>query len=140
MTDQALKTRVVEMIFPDQTNHYGTLFGGNALNLLSKAAFISASRYARQSVVMAACKEVQFHRPVRLGQTLELMAQVVRVGRSSLTVEVVGMAESLATGQSQRALQGRFEMVAVDAQGKPAAIKPSALTPSPASTLLTETL
>ncbi|MGH6640064.1 MAG: hypothetical protein ACREXN_09810 [Polaromonas sp.] len=36
-------TRLVEMIFPEQANHYGTLFGGNALNLLSKAAFLVAN-------------------------------------------------------------------------------------------------
>ncbi|MDB5489440.1 MAG: thioesterase superfamily, partial [Reyranella sp.] len=32
------ETRFLEMIFPDQSNHYGTLFGGNALALMSKAA------------------------------------------------------------------------------------------------------
>src|SRR5258705_13609300 len=29
---------MIEMVFPGQTNHYGTLFGGHALRLMDKAA------------------------------------------------------------------------------------------------------
>lgn len=112
------ETRFAEMIFPEQANHYGTLFGGNALNLLSKAAFLAASRHARSDVVMAACSDVKFHLPVKLGQALEFTAHIERTGRSSMTVQVEGMAETLASGECRRALEGRFEMVAVDAQGK----------------------
>ncbi|ROZ78237.1 acyl-CoA thioesterase [Ramlibacter sp. WS9] len=112
-------TRLAEIIFPEQANHYGTLFGGNALNLLGKAAFLAASRHARRDVVMAACSDVQFHLPVRVGQALELTARVTRSGRSSMTVTVQGMAETLASGENELALEGRFEMVAVDASGKP---------------------
>jgi hypothetical protein len=32
------------MVFPGQTNHYGTLFGGVALAMLAKAAFVASSR------------------------------------------------------------------------------------------------
>ena len=45
--------RLVDVVFPDRANHYGTLFGGNALQLMGKAAFIAATRRARQHVVMA---------------------------------------------------------------------------------------
>ena len=38
-------TRFVEMVFPDQANHYGTLFGGHALSLMGKAAFVAATRH-----------------------------------------------------------------------------------------------
>jgi acyl-CoA hydrolase len=48
------------MIFPEQANHYGTLFGGHALNLMGKAAFITATRWARQNVVMAASTKSSF--------------------------------------------------------------------------------
>ena len=38
------ETRFAEMVFPEQANHYGALFAGSALALLSKAAFVAASR------------------------------------------------------------------------------------------------
>jgi acyl-CoA hydrolase len=43
------ETRIVEMVFPNQTNHYGTLFGGDALRLMDMAAFVTASRHAPRS-------------------------------------------------------------------------------------------
>ena len=45
-------TCFIEMVFPEQANHYGTLFGGAALSLMGKAAFVAATRRARQAVVM----------------------------------------------------------------------------------------
>lgn len=122
------ETRFSEMVFPDQANHYGALFAGAGLALLSKAAFIAASRRARRDVVMARSEATDFHTPVRVGELLDMVARVVRVGRTSLTVEVEGIAEILSTGARRPALHGRFEMVAVDAEGRPT---PVALHPAP---------
>jgi acyl-CoA hydrolase len=113
------ETRFVEMIFPEQSNHYGTLFGGTALSLMGKAAFVAASRRARCAVVMAASDKVDFHFPVKVGQVVELHAAVERVGRSSMTVIVDVVAETLLTGERALAMRGRFEMVAVDEHGHP---------------------
>src|SRR5689334_14353864 len=88
-------TRFVEMIFPEQANHYGTLFGGHALSLMGKAAFVAATRRARCSVVMATSEKVEFHEPVRVGELVELSAEVTRVGRSSMTVTIEVIAEAL---------------------------------------------
>lgn len=114
-----LTTRIWEMIFPEYANHYGTLFGGTALRLASKAAFIAAIRHARGAVVMAKCEQVEFDQPVAVGQLLELVSYVSREGRSSMTVEVEVIRETPATGERTPVIKGRFEMVAVDGQGNP---------------------
>jgi len=113
------QTLMVEMIFPEQANHYGTLFGGNALSLMARAAFVAATRRARGAVVMARSEQVDFTTPVRVGELLELRADIIRMGRSSLSVAVTGVAEEMSTGARRDALNGRFEMVAVDASGRP---------------------
>ncbi|MBO9676869.1 MAG: acyl-CoA thioesterase [Acidovorax sp.] len=114
-----------EMVFPERTNHYGTLFGGQALLLMGQAAFVTASRHARQAVVMARCSGVDFLAPVPQGQALELQARVVRCGTSSMTVQVEGAAHDLATGRLVPAVRGAFEMVAVDAAGRPSPLSPT---------------
>ena len=121
-------TRFLEMVFPEQSNHYGTLFGGTALSLMSKAAFVAASRYARRAVVMAGSHDVEFHAPVAVGQVVELAAEITRVGESSMSV----VAETLLSGQRALAMRGCFEMVALDATGRPTRIE-TPLPPSPAS-------
>jgi uncharacterized protein (TIGR00369 family) len=113
------EARLIEMVFPEQTNHYGTLYGGQALALMDKAAFIAASRYARRAVVTASSERVDFHVPVRQGQLVDLLARVVATGRTSITVEVKLYSEDLLTGERKLCTQGRFVLVAVAANGQP---------------------
>lgn len=124
------ETRFVEMVFPEQANHYGTLFGGHALSLMGKAAFVTATRHARQSVVMASSDRVEFHEPVHVGELVELVAHVVRVGRSSMTVAVDMIREDLVSGSRKSAVRGTFEMVAVNEFGRPVPIaRPAMIDP-----------
>ena len=113
------ETRIVEMVFPNQTNHYGTLFGGDALRLMDMAAFVTASRHARCPLVTASSEHIDFHTPVRQGQLAEVLGRVISIGRTSLTVEVELWAEDLLTGQRELCTKGSFVLVAVDEQGRP---------------------
>jgi acyl-CoA hydrolase len=122
------ETRFVEMVFPEQANHYGTLFGGHALNLMGKAAFVTATRHARQSVVMATSDKIEFHEPIHVGELVELVAQVVRVGRSSMTVAVDVIREDLMSGRRKSAVRGTFEMVTVNEFGRPVPITQPTMT------------
>src|SRR5215472_4078662 len=126
------ETRIVEMVFPDQTNHYGTLFGGHALRLMDQAAFISASRYCRATVVTARSEKVDFHTPVRQGQLVELVARVIAVGKTSMTVEVKLFSEHLLSGRRQLCTRGRFVLVALDDRGRPTAVPRLQITKSEA--------
>jgi acyl-CoA hydrolase len=114
--------RMVDMVFPPQTNHYGTLFGGDALRMLGKAAFVAATRHARRVMVMAASERVDFQSPVREGEMVELIAQVLARRRSSLRLGVILWAEDLLTGERRQAAAAEFVMVAVGLDGKPQAI------------------
>lgn len=116
------ETRVIDMVFPDRANHYGTLFGGNALHLMGKAAFIAASRHSRKRMVMASLEKTTFDAPVRVGDLVECIASVTRVGRSSMTVVVELINENVLSGSRHSAVRGTFEMVAVDADGRPTCI------------------
>ncbi|TAL73221.1 MAG: acyl-CoA thioesterase [Rhodanobacter sp.] len=118
------EARLLEMVFPDHTNHLGTLFGGQVLAWMDKAAFIVASRHARRVVVTARSEEVNFRVPVRTGQLVELVARLTGVGRSSMQVEVEVTAEDPLTGDRRICTTGRFVMIALDANGVPTAVPP----------------
>jgi len=111
-----------EIVFPDHANHLGTLFGGQALAWMDKAAFIAATRYARRTVVTARSEQVDFHVPVRQGQLVELIARVVETGCSSMRVEVKLHTEDAKAGTRQLCTRGHFVMIALDDDGKPAAV------------------
>jgi len=110
---------LMETVFPGHANHYGTLFGGIALQWMDKAAFIAASRHARKAVVTARSESVDFEQPVKAGQLAECSARVVETRRTSMIVETELWAEDLLSGDRCLCTRGRFVMVALDAHGKP---------------------
>lgn len=117
------RMRMVDIVFPPQTNHYGTLYGGDALKMMGKAAFIAATRHARAVMVMAASDRIDFTSPIREGEMVELIAQVRMTGRSSVRVAVDLEAENLMSGSRRRAASAIFTMVAVDSRGRPEPIE-----------------
>lgn len=118
------EARLWEIVFPHHANHLGTLFGGQALAWMDKAAFVAATRYARRTVVTARSEQVDFHVPVRQGELVELIARVVKVGRSSMRVEVELHTEDAHAGKRHLCTRGHFVMIALDADGKPSPISP----------------
>ena len=121
-SDAPREARLWEIVFPDHANHLGTLFGGQALAWMDKAAFVAATRYARRTVVTARSEQVDFHVPVRQGQLVELVARVTDVGRSSMSVEVELSTEDVQLGTRRLCTRGRFTMIALDARGRPVAV------------------
>jgi acyl-CoA hydrolase len=112
---------IAEMVFPNQTNHYGTFFGGEALKLMDKAAFITASRYCRTAVVTASMDKTDFREPVHQGELAEVIGRVVSRGKSSMVVQTELFSENLSTGERRLCSVSRFVMVAVDDSGRPTA-------------------
>ncbi len=113
------EARIVEMVFPNHTNSQDQLFGGHALSLMDKLAFIVSSRYARLPMVTASSEKVDFHSPVLEGDLIEFIGRVKRVGRTSVRVGIEMYSENLLSGERMLCTSGEFVMVAVDRAGSP---------------------
>lgn len=114
---QSSVLRLAEMVFPGQTNHYGTLYGGDALRMMGKAAFIAATRHTREVLVMASSDRIDFVAPIREGDMVELVAEVKMTGRSSVRVAVEIWSEDLLSGIRVHAATAAFTFVAVNEMG-----------------------
>ena len=110
---QGLVTRLIDIVFPGDTNHHGTLFGGTGLALMDRVAFIAATRFGRTPFVTASCERIDFKQPARVGNIVEFSARPVRAGRRSLTVEVEMAAETIVGRQRHICTRGVFNMVAI---------------------------
>src|SRR3970282_73835 len=78
--------RVVPM--PADENQSGDIFGGWIMAQVDIAGSISAVRVARCRVATVAVNSFQFKQPVLVGDVVSFYADVVRVGRTSITVNV----------------------------------------------------
>ncbi|WP_396589214.1 acyl-CoA thioesterase [Bermanella sp. R86510] len=118
------QTRVTKAVFPVTTNHHDTLFGGTALQWMDEVSFISATRFSRQRIVTVSSDKIDFNHPVPAGSVVELVANVVEVGRTSLKVRVDVFVEDLYADGQEKAITGYFSFVAVGDDMKPQSVLP----------------
>lgn len=122
MTTPTGTIETTELVLPAHANHHGTLFAGQGLQMLAKVAFLAARSLAQREVVMASVTSVDFCAPTPVGHELLLRGWVSRVGRTSMTVCVTGLARAPGV-PLEEVLKGVFEMVAVDGHGRPVAVE-----------------
>ena len=117
------ETRLFKAVFPATTNHYDTLFGGMAMHLMDEVAFITATRFCRQRVVTVSSDKIDFKRPIPAGTIIELHGKVIRVGSTSLEVKVDIYIEQMYSEQREKAISGKFTLVAINKDRKPVPVQ-----------------
>jgi acyl-CoA hydrolase len=109
--------RMADIVLPDQTNGFGTMFGGDVMAMMDKAAAIAALRFCRQPVVTASSERIDFRTPIGQGEIVEARSRVIHVGRTSMVVRVRLFAEHPLQGERRVCTTGYFSMVAVGRDG-----------------------
>ncbi|MCP5245184.1 MAG: acyl-CoA thioesterase [Burkholderiales bacterium] len=83
--------RMVPM--PSDTNHAGDIFGGWIMSQVDIAGSISAIRRARGRIATVAVNSFVFKHPVMVGDLVSFYADILKVGRTSITVNVTVYAQ-----------------------------------------------
>ncbi len=124
--EDALETKMFQLVFPTDTNHLGNLFGGTLVAWMDKAAAFTAIRRAKSTVVTAHIDSIEFKVPIKQADIVEVTALVEEVGRTSLRVRVdVHRENPLVEGSRELATVGHFKMVALGADGRPTPVPPA---------------
>jgi acyl-CoA thioesterase YciA len=111
-------------------NGFGAVFGGWTMGQLDIAAGLAAMQAAGGKVTTAAA-DIDFERPLRVGNLVSFYAEVVGRGKTSLEVEVEAWAEQGAATYADgefaagvgaaapfRAAAAKFVYVAIDERGR----------------------
>ncbi len=113
-----LVMRVMPM--PADANGNGDIFGGWIMAQVDLAGSVLPMRVSKGRVATVAVNEFVFKQPVSIGDLLSFYAQVVRVGRTSITVHVEVEAErNPANPEVVKVTQANLTFVAIDREGKP---------------------
>lgn len=116
------ETRIFKAVFPSTTNHYDTLFGGTAMQLMDEAAFITATRFSRQRMVTVSSDRIDFKKPIPAGTIVELIGRITYLGNTSLKVRVDIFIEQMYSEYREKAVSGDFTFVAIDEDKNPVKI------------------
>jgi acyl-CoA thioesterase YciA len=122
MRDPAIRV----ILLPRDTNAQGSIFGGVILSHIDLAGVVEARRHANQRFVTVAMKEVEFKKPVYVGDTVSFYASTRRVGRTSVTIRVEVEAQRW-DDPKKKVIVTRAEVVyvAVDDRGRPIPVQSS---------------
>lgn len=99
---------------PADTNSAGDIFGGWLLAQMDLAGGVVAYERAQGRTATVAIEAMTFKAPVFVGDLVSFYADIVRTGRTSLTIEIEAWARRGRTGETIRVTEGRFVYVALD--------------------------
>lgn len=111
--------RIVPM--PADTNAHGTIFGGWVMAQVDIAGSIPAWDRAQGPVVTVAVNSFVFKEPVFVGDIVSFYARVLKVGRTSVTIDVEVYAQRgrAGTREAVKVTEAQLTYVAVDEARKP---------------------
>ncbi len=120
-TDKQPMIRVMAM--PADTNSAGDIFGGWIMSQVDLAGSVVAHRYVGGRVVTVAVNSFAFYQPVFIGDLVSCYADIIKVGTTSITIEVAVFAERNKMENPVKVTQAVLTYVAVDSNRRPTPIK-----------------
>jgi len=122
MSTKVIKDSIVtmtELVLPQHTNQLGNLLGGQLMHWIDICAALAASKHSGKVCVTASVDNIDFKKPIKLGDVVTLSASVNRVFSTSMEVGVKVIAENFTKGKSLHTNSAYLTFVGVDENGKP---------------------
>lgn len=117
-----LTLRTIAM--PADVNGNGDIFGGWVLSQMDMACGILARERARGRTATVAVDAMKFIRPVAVGDVLCVYTRLLRVGRTSMAIEVEAWVRRGTIGAREKVTEAVFTFVAIDDEGQPRPVPP----------------
>jgi acyl-CoA hydrolase len=112
------------VVFPNDLNAYGTLFGGRVLDLCDRVAGVVAKRHSGKMCVTLGIDSVRFLAPAKHGDILVFKASMNRVWKTSMEIGLKVFKEDFRTQERVHILSAYFTFVALDDHLKPVEVPP----------------
>ncbi len=126
VTLPAGRTPILSVVpMPSDSNQHGDIFGGWLMSQVDIAGGVAAARRARGRVATVAVNSFTFKQPVLIGDVVLFYSEVVKVGRTSITVDVEVYAQrNPAVLETVKITEATLTYVATDQQRRPRPVPP----------------
>ena len=115
------------VLMPKDTNAHGMIFGGVILSYIDIAAAVEVRKHTLKKIVTKAMHEVAFVAPVFVGDLVSFYTELVRIGRTSITIKVIVEADRVMNpGERARVTEAEVVYVAIDENRHPIPIRDEA--------------
>jgi acyl-CoA thioesterase YciA len=123
-TPPAFEPALRAIAMPADANPTGDIFGGWLLAQMDLAGGTTAVRRAGGRVATVAITAMTFHRPVLIGDEVSCYAQIVKLGRTSLTLRIESWVRRGVSAEHIKVTEGLFTYVAISPDRRPRPIPP----------------
>ncbi|MGV6812188.1 MAG: acyl-CoA thioesterase [Brevirhabdus sp.] len=110
------------LAMPADTNVSGDIFGGWVLAQMDIGSGIIAGARAKGRVATIAVDAMKFIRPVKVGDVLSIYGRIVKVGNTSMAIDIEAWVIRDRHGKQEKVTEAVFTYVAIDDEGRPRSI------------------
>lgn len=104
---------------PHTVNFGGKVHGGTVMKWIDEAGYACATRWAKAYCVTVYVGGIRFHRPIRIGDLVEVEARLAYTGNTSMNISVEVRSGDMKLGEFETTTECLIVFVAVDGEGKP---------------------
>jgi acyl-CoA thioesterase YciA len=119
--DLAIRT----LAMPKDTNPNGDIFGGWVLSQMDIAGGTVSTKLAAGRTVTVAVDAMTFHKPVKVGDILCCYTDIIKVGKTSITIKIETWVARKHSSYRVKVTEGIFTYVHIDMDGKPIQVNPT---------------
>jgi acyl-CoA thioesterase YciA len=117
MDERGLLT-IQTLAMPADTNANGDIFGGWLVSQMDLAGGILAKMISEGRVATVAINNMQFIKPVKVGDLVSCFVKLTKRGRSSMHINIEVWTENFQTVVNHKVAGGEFVFVAIDENGR----------------------
>ena len=127
MTTTPIGEITIQMLaMPANTNANGDIFGGWLVSNMDLASSVLAKKISHDRTATVAIEAMHFLEPVHVGDVVSCYVNLVKIGNTSMTIDVEAWKETFLTNEKACVTKGRFIFVAIDDKGRPRQVPQSA--------------
>lgn len=108
---------------PSDTNVNGDIFGGWLMAQMDLGASVLARTIAQGRVATIAVKDMQFQHPVHVGDVVSIFPELLKKGRTSMTLNVAVRIYNAESGDERQVASAQIIFVSIDRNGRPRRIE-----------------
>lgn len=120
-TKQAEEIVNWNLVFPNQANPSGNMFGGDVMAIMDTTSAMAAKRFSESQVSTVSVEAIHFAKPIMVGDNIKTTAKVVAVGNSSMMVKA-DVYRDIGNNELMKCVSAFLNFVAFDYQRQPTTV------------------
>jgi len=109
---------------PSTVNFGGKVHGGTVMKWIDEAGYACATSWSKRYCVTVYVGGIRFHRPIMIGDLVEVEAKLAYTGNTSMNISVEVRSGDMKGGQMEKTTECLIVFVSVDSHGRPMPVTP----------------